>query len=78
MKHTETHERFHQELPCVTEVGSCESGDPHFVYHETAYLHNQTGELWLVTTRLGRGGGGTFYERYDTKPEIGEILKRCQ
>ncbi|MBE6592227.1 MAG: hypothetical protein E7646_09325 [Ruminococcaceae bacterium] len=78
MKYIETYENFHQELPSMTKFGSYESGDNRFVYHETAYLHNKTGELWLMVTKNGMGGGGVFYERYDENQEIKEILQRCK
>jgi hypothetical protein len=78
MKYIETYESFHQQLPSMTEVGSYESGDNRFVYHETAYLHKKTKELWLEVTKHGMGGGGVFYERYDEKREIKDILERCK
>ena len=78
MKYIETCETFHQELPNMTKVGSYESGDNRFVYHEIVYLHNKTGELWLMVSMHDMGGGRFFYERYDEEQKIQEILKRCK
>ena len=62
----------------LTEIGSYQTGDHRFAYDEVVYRHKETGELWVMVTMLGMGGGRTFYERYDDMQEIQEVLRRCK
>ena len=75
MKHIENYLNYLNEKPNLTEYGSREGGDNRFVYHETAYLHKKTGELWLYVTRYDGTGGDVYIARYDENQEIKEHLK---
>ena len=78
MKHIESYDTFYNEKQNLIELAYHETGDNRYAYHEVIYQHKNTGEIWMCVTKSDGRGGQCFYERYDSKQEIHDILNRCK